>query len=197
MCRAYVQPTARRKPTHQNAGSPSPGTDQHRTGEELRARSERLSLDQIHLLNEAQIDALTAENAVSPFVIGRKSWLFRGSVRGVRASANLYSLIGTAKANSLELSAYLQQEFPELSKADTVDVVADGCTTVAMILADNPATTVGAHEVMIRAENAAGMVIAQAGTYVSCGLNRSSHINLESKTWKAGHTDSTENGRLA
>jgi len=49
-----------------------------------------------------EIDNNLAENAIRPFVIGRKNWLFSDSVGGVKASANLYSLIETAKANGLE-----------------------------------------------------------------------------------------------
>jgi hypothetical protein len=39
-----------------------------------------------------------AENAIRPFVIGRKNWLFSESVLGVHASATLYSVIETVKA---------------------------------------------------------------------------------------------------
>ena len=53
------------------------------------------------------IDNNLAENAIRPFVIGRKNWLFSNSQRGARASANLYSLIETAKANNREPYAYL------------------------------------------------------------------------------------------
>jgi len=55
-----------------------------------------------------------AENAIRPFVVGRKNWLFSASVKGVKASANLYSLIETAKANGLEPYAYLRYLFTEL-----------------------------------------------------------------------------------
>ena len=54
-------------------------------------------------------------------MIGRKNWIFSHSVRGVKASANLYSLIETAKANGLEPYAYLRHLFAELPKAETVD----------------------------------------------------------------------------
>ncbi len=43
-----------------------------------------------------------AENGIRPLVIGRKNGLFSHSVNGINASANLYSLIETAKANGLE-----------------------------------------------------------------------------------------------
>ena len=39
----------------------------------------------------------------------------------MKASANLYSLIETAKANGLEPYAYLRHLFAELPKAETVD----------------------------------------------------------------------------
>ena len=44
-----------------------------------------------------EIDNNAAENAIRPFVLGRKNWLFSDSVKGVNASANLYSLIETSK----------------------------------------------------------------------------------------------------
>lgn len=70
-----------------------------------------------------EIDNNRAENAIRPFVIGRKNWLFSDSVRGVKASANLYSLIETAKANGLEPYAYLRRVFTELPKAETVEAI--------------------------------------------------------------------------
>ena len=70
-----------------------------------------------------EIDNNLAENAIRPFVVGRKHWLFSDSVKGVTASANLYSLIETAKANGLEPYAYLRYLFTELPKAETVDAI--------------------------------------------------------------------------
>jgi len=70
-----------------------------------------------------EIDNNGAENAIRPFVVGRKNWLFSASVKGVKASANLYSLIETAKANGLEPYAYLRYLFTALPKAGTVDVI--------------------------------------------------------------------------
>ena len=68
-----------------------------------------------------RIDNNGAENAIRPFVIGRKNWLFSRSVNGVKASANLYSLIETAKANGMEPYAYLRHVFTELPKATSVE----------------------------------------------------------------------------
>jgi transposase len=70
-----------------------------------------------------EIDNNAAENAIRPFVLGRKNWLFSDSVHGVKASANLYSLIETAKANRLEPYAYLRYLFTELPKAHSVEQI--------------------------------------------------------------------------
>jgi transposase len=65
------------------------------------------------------IDNNGAENGIRPFVIGRKNWLFADTVRGAQASARLYSLIETAKANGHEPYHYLRQLFEKLPLAKT------------------------------------------------------------------------------
>ena len=70
-----------------------------------------------------EIDNNRCENAIRPFTLGRKNWLFSDSVRGVKASANLYSLIETAKACGLEPYAYLRRVFTELPQAQTVEAL--------------------------------------------------------------------------
>ncbi|MES2674524.1 MAG: transposase domain-containing protein [Pseudomonadota bacterium] len=55
--------------------------------------------------------------------MGRKAWLFSASQNGAASSANLYSLIETAKANGLEPHAYLKKIFTELPNVKTVDDV--------------------------------------------------------------------------
>ena len=67
------------------------------------------------------LDTNAVENAIRPFAIGRKNWLFADTVRGAEASANLYSLVETAKANGLEPWAYLERVFRDLPAAVTVD----------------------------------------------------------------------------
>ena len=57
---------------------------------------------------ELQIDNNSAENAIRPFAVGRKNWLFADTVDGAMASAVLYSIIETAKANGLEPYWYLR-----------------------------------------------------------------------------------------
>ena len=67
-----------------------------------------------------RMDNNLAENAIRPFVVGRKAWLFSNSQKGARASANLYSLVETAKACGLEPYSYLKEIFTRLPAAETV-----------------------------------------------------------------------------
>ena len=70
---------------------------------------------------EAPLDNNRCENAIRPFVIGRKGWLFSDTVKGAVASANLYSLIETCKANGVEPHAYLSLLFERLPYLKTVE----------------------------------------------------------------------------
>ena len=70
-----------------------------------------------------KIDNNLTENAIRPFVIGRKGFLFSGSPKGARASAILYSLIESAKANKLEPRAYLNHLFEHLPTAKTEQAI--------------------------------------------------------------------------
>ena len=72
-----------------------------------------------------EIDNNKVENAIRPFVIGRKGWLFSGSPRGAHASATLYTLVETAKANKLEPWAYLNHLFEKLPLAKTEQALMD------------------------------------------------------------------------
>jgi transposase len=62
-------------------------------------------------------DTNAIENAIRPFVLGRKNWLFSGSPRGAESSARLYSIIETAKANGHEPYWYLRKLFEGLPTA--------------------------------------------------------------------------------
>jgi transposase len=66
------------------------------------------------------IDNNAAENAIRPFVLGRKNWLFAGTPGGAEASASLYSLLETAKANGQEPYSYLRYIFAKLPYATTL-----------------------------------------------------------------------------
>lgn len=61
------------------------------------------------------------ENAIRPFVVGRKNWLFNSTPEGANASACIYTLIETAKANGLEPYWYLKYLFENLPEAMTAD----------------------------------------------------------------------------
>ena len=67
------------------------------------------------------IDNNLAENAVRPFAVGRKNWLFSYSAKGASASAFFYTLTETAKANGLEPYKYLLHLFEKLPFASTIE----------------------------------------------------------------------------
>jgi transposase len=67
------------------------------------------------------IDNNLCENAIRPFVVGRHNWLFADTVAGANASANLYSLIETCKANGIDSYAYLVSLFRKLPAAQTAN----------------------------------------------------------------------------
>ena len=67
------------------------------------------------------LDTNRVENAIRPFCIGRKNWLFCQTTAGATASARLYSLVESAKANGIEPHAYLSRLFAELPRATSAD----------------------------------------------------------------------------
>ena len=56
-------------------------------------------------------DNNASENAIRPFVLGRKNWLFSGNPKGADSSCGMYSLIETAKQNYLNPFDYLYYVF--------------------------------------------------------------------------------------
>ena len=56
---------------------------------------------------EVEISNNPAENAIRPFVVGRKNWLFSDTPKGADSSAIVYTLVETAKANGIDPYAYL------------------------------------------------------------------------------------------
>jgi hypothetical protein len=48
-----------------------------------------------------------SENAIRPFTVGRKNWLFSDTPTGARASARIYTMVEMAKAHSLIIEDYL------------------------------------------------------------------------------------------
>jgi len=66
-----------------------------------------------------QPDNNLVENAIRPFTVGRRNWLFYDRPDGAAAGATIYSLIETAKANGLEPYAYLRHVFERLPATRT------------------------------------------------------------------------------
>ena len=64
-----------------------------------------------------EISNVLCENAIRPFVVGRKAWLFSDTPAGAHASARLYSLVETAKAVGLDPFDYLKRVFTLLPQA--------------------------------------------------------------------------------
>ena len=59
-----------------------------------------------------------AENAIRPFVMGRKAWLFADTKKGATSSAIVYSIVETAKANNLNVYKYLTHIFRKMLGID-------------------------------------------------------------------------------
>lgn len=58
------------------------------------------------------------ENAIRPFVMGRKNWLFCNTPNGAAASAAVYSIVETAKANGLDPYQYLKYLLERMPRAN-------------------------------------------------------------------------------
>lgn len=54
------------------------------------------------------IDNNLIENAIRPFTVGRRNWLFFDQSEGAEASTSFYTIIETAKANGIEPMHYLR-----------------------------------------------------------------------------------------
>ncbi|MDY7219109.1 IS66 family transposase, partial [Denitrificimonas sp. JX-1] len=70
---------------------------------------------------DLKISNALAENAIRPFAIGRKNWLFADTRKGAEASAVCYSLIETAKANSIDPQGYIKHILDHIGEADTLE----------------------------------------------------------------------------
>ena len=66
-------------------------------------------------------DNNACENAIRPFVIGRKNWLFCQSPRGAKSSCAMYSLIETSKQNGLIPFRYLMALFEKVPLASSLE----------------------------------------------------------------------------
>ncbi|RYZ88914.1 MAG: transposase [Proteobacteria bacterium] len=68
-------------------------------------------------------DTNILENVIRSLAIGRKDWLFSDTADGADASANLFSIVITAKSNGIDPYSYLKKIFSELPKAVTIEDV--------------------------------------------------------------------------
>lgn len=72
---------------------------------------------------DVQPDNNVAENAIRPFCVGRKNWLFNNTPKGAYSSATLYSLVETARINNIPPDKYLNYIFIELTnQGDNIDL---------------------------------------------------------------------------
>lgn len=65
---------------------------------------------------EVPIDNSATERAIRPFTIGRANWHILDTIHGAQASAVIYSLVETAKANKLKIYEYLKHLLTEIPK---------------------------------------------------------------------------------
>jgi transposase len=75
---------------------------------------------------EVPVDNNYLENQIRPFAQGRRAWLFAQNPYGAKASANLYSLVSSARVNGLEPYAYLLhllEQFPMASTAEALEAL--------------------------------------------------------------------------
>lgn len=70
---------------------------------------------------QLRISNVLVENAIRPFVVGRKGWLFADTPKGAKASALYYTLIETAKANELDPYKYIHHVCKNIARVETVD----------------------------------------------------------------------------
>lgn len=68
-----------------------------------------------------ELDNNLTENAIRPFALGRRNWMFMCTEDGAQASANIYSLLVTAKANGIEPLTYLTRVIERLPYCETID----------------------------------------------------------------------------
>ena len=89
----------------------------------------------MHYLDHQELtpDNNVAENAIRPFVLGRKNWLFSGSPEGAESSCFMFSLIETARQNGLNPYGYLQHVFslaPKIRKTGTWNLCFPGISSL-------------------------------------------------------------------
>lgn len=96
------------------AGNIGPGSRQQAGQAVTYAHNQKPYLSAFLDHGEVDISNNFAENAIRPFAVGRKNWLFSDTVKGAQSSAIVYTLVETAKANGLDPYAYLLRLLREL-----------------------------------------------------------------------------------
>ena len=72
------------------------------------AKNQKQYMENYLLDGRCALSNNAAENAIRPFTVGRKNWLFADTPKGACASAAVYSIIETAKTNGLNVYTYLE-----------------------------------------------------------------------------------------
>ena len=72
------------------------------------ARGQRHELLEFLRDGRVPIDNNACERAIRPVAVGRRNWLFAGSVDGAKAAATIYTLVESAKASRIDPLAYLE-----------------------------------------------------------------------------------------
>ena len=70
-----------------------------------------------------EIDNNAAERATRPIAVGRNNWLFAGSDAGGERTANILTLIETAKLNGLEPERYLANAIAKIGSSHSADMI--------------------------------------------------------------------------
>ena len=80
-----------------------------------------------HVLRDGRIplDTNFIESRIRPFTLGRKNWVFSDTPEGAHASAMIYSIVETAKANNVEPYSYLQHVIERLPAVTEVSEIVD------------------------------------------------------------------------
>jgi hypothetical protein len=76
----------------------------------------------VYLDGRTELSNNRIENSVRPYALGRRNWLFCNTVDGAYASAVVYSIIETAKANGLKPFEYLEFLFTAMPNANYSDI---------------------------------------------------------------------------
>lgn len=82
------------------------------------AKNQKKYMENYLLDGRCALSNNAAENAIRPFTVGRKNWLFADTPKGASASAAVYSIIETAKANGLNVYTYLEYLFLYMPDTD-------------------------------------------------------------------------------